>query len=405
MNQSFIYDAIRTPRARAKPDGGLADISPLELLTVLYRELQRRNQLDPVWVEDVILGCVSQFDEQGGNIAKASLMYANWPDSVPGITVNRFCSSGLDAINIGMMEIMAGQAGCVVTGGVEMMSRVPMLSDRAVMFSDPDIALPSRMLMMGSGADLIASDYNISREMIDELAYESQQRAATAKREGYFSSIIPILNKVKGRIIEQDECIRDNISLEQLAALPPAFSSLGQQGADALQLSEHSHLNEIRHIHTAGNSPAMADAAALVLVGNEALQERLCKKPVARILAVSTTCSDPLQVVSGCTGATAKLMSEHNISAEEIDLFELHEAFSATSIACQRELNISSDKLNVNGGAIALGHPMGATGAIMMGALIDELVRRKLQTGIVATSGAAGIGTAMLISLCQGASD
>ena len=400
MNQTFIYDAIRTPRGRAKPEGGLADISPLKLLAVLYKEIQRRNQLDPIWVEDVILGCVSQVNEQGGNIAKASLMYAGWPDSVPGMSVNRFCSSGLDAINIGVMKILAGQASCVVTGGIEMMSRVPMLSDKAVMFTDANIALASRMLMMGSGADLIASDYGISREALDKLAYKSQQRAAKATREGFFRSIIPIHNPVKKRTITQDECIRSSISLAQLAALPPAFAELGDSGVDALQLSEHSHLTEIIHVHTAGNSPSMADAAALVLLGDESLQENLKKTPVARVLAVATTCNDPLQVVSGCTAATAKLMSEQNITVEDIDLFEIHEAFAATIIACQRELNIRSDKLNVNGGVIAMGHPMGATGAIMLGTLIDELTRRKLKTGIVATSGAAGIGTALLISLC-----
>ena len=400
MNQTFIYDAIRTPRGRAKPEGGLADISPLKLLSILYKEIQRRNQLDPIWVEDVILGCVSQVNEQGGNIAKASLMYAGWPDSVPGMSVNRFCSSGLDAINIGVMKILAGQASCVVTGGIEMMSRVPMLSDKAVMFTDASIALSSRMLMMGSGADLIASDYGISREALDKLAYKSQQRAAKATREGFFRSIIPIHNPVKKRTITQDECIRSSISLAQLAALPPAFAELGDSGVDALQLSEHSHLTEIIHVHTAGNSPSMADAAALVLLGDESLQENLKKTPVARVLAVTTTCNDPLQVVSGCTAATAKLMSEQNITVEDIDLFEIHEAFAATIIACQRELNIRSDKLNVNGGVIAMGHPMGATGAIMLGTLIDELTRRKLKTGIVATSGAAGIGTALLISLC-----
>ena len=400
MNHTFIYDAIRTPRGRAKPEGGLADISPLKLLSVLYREIQHRNQLDPVWVEDVILGCVSQVNEQGGNIAKASLMYAGWPDSVPGMSVNRFCSSGLDAINIGVMKILAGQASCVVTGGIEMMSRVPMLSDKAVMFTDANIALSSRMLMMGSGADLIASDYGISREALDKLAYKSQQRATKATREGFFRSIIPIHNPVKKRTITQDECIRSSISLAQLAALPPAFAELGDSGVDALQLSEHSHLTEIIHVHTAGNSPSMADAAALVLLGDESLQENLKKTPVARVLAVTTTCNDPLQVVSGCTAATAKLMSEQNITVEDIDLFEIHEAFAATIIACQRELNIRSDKLNVNGGVIAMGHPMGATGAIMLGTLIDELTRRKLKTGIVATSGAAGIGTALLISLC-----
>jgi acetyl-CoA C-acetyltransferase len=400
VHQSFIYDAIRTPRGKAKPEGGLSDIAPLKLLSILYKEIEVRNQLNLSYIEDVILGCVSQVNEQGGNIAKASLMYSGWPDSIPGMTVNRFCSSGLDAINIGVMKILTGQARCLVAGGIEMMSRVPMLSDKSVMFTDANIALSSRMLMMGSGADLIASEYKISREMLDNLAYTSQQRAARATREGLFKSIIPIENPIKKRMITQDECIRDNISLEELAALPPAFAELGHTGVDALQLSEHHELNKIAHHHTAGNSPAMADAAALVLIGDEALQENFETAPIARVIAVATTCNDPLQVVSGCTAATAKLMSEQNLSVKDIDLFEIHEAFAATVIACQRDLKISSDKLNVNGGVIAMGHPMGATGAIMLGTLIDELSRRDLKTGIVATSGAAGIGTALLISIC-----
>lgn len=397
MNSAFIYEAIRTPRGKARPDGGLADITPFELMKTLYDALVERTSLDKNYVEDVILGCVTQAGEQGGNIAKASLLYSGWPDQVPGLTVNRYCSSGLDAINIASMKVMTGQAHCTIAGGIEMMSRVPMLSDKATMFADAKFALNHRMLMMGSGADLIASLYNISREDVDTIAYLSQQRASKASNSGWFKSIIPVNNPVKDIIVATDECIRGRTTMESLAALPPAFSALGEQGVDALQIKEHSTLDSISHVHTAGNSPAMADAASLLLIGDESLGERIGKIPRARIIAAATVCDDPLQVVSGCAKATASLMSQENLTPEGVDLFELHEAFAATSIKCQRDLGISHEKLNVNGGVIALGHPMGATGGIMMGTLLDELERRSLKTGIVAASGAAGSGTAILI--------
>ena len=397
MKQAFIYDAIRTPRGRAKNDGGLTDLTPFELLKALYDALEQRTHLDRNRVEDVVLGCVTQVGEQGGNIAKASLLYAGWPDHIPGLTVNRYCSSGIDAINIAAMKVMTGQAQCTIAGGIEMMSRVPILSDKATLFSDSAQALSHRMLMMGSGADLIASLYDMSRQQVDEVAFKSQQRAAYARIQGWFSSIIPVFNPVKDIMVSDDECIRERISMGDLGALKPYFADIGAQGVDALQCSEHPQLDSIRHIHTAGNSPAMADAASLLLIGDESLSKNLGKKPRARVVAVATVCDDPLEVVSGCAKATATLMSQQGINSSDIDLFELHEAFAATSIKCQRDLNIDDEKLNVNGGCIALGHPMGATGGIMMGTLLDELERRKRKTGIVAASGAAGSGTAILV--------
>ena len=397
MKQAFIYDAIRTPRGRAKNDGGLTDLTPFELLKVLYDALEQRTHLDRNRVEDVVLGCVTQVGEQGGNIAKASLLYAGWPDHVPGLTVNRYCSSGIDAINIAAMKVMTGQAQCTIAGGIEMMSRVPMLSDKATLFSDSAQALRHRMLMMGSGADLIASLYDMSRQQVDEVAFKSQQRAAHARTQGWFSSIIPVFNPVKGIMVSADECIRETASMEELGALKPFFADIGAQGVDALQCQEHPELETIRHVHTAGNSPAMADAASLILIGDESLSDTLSQPPRAKIIAMATACDDPLEVVSGCAKATATLMSQQGLKASDIDLFELHEAFAATSIKCQLSLGIGDEKLNVNGGCIALGHPMGATGGIMMGALLDELERRKSKTGIVAASGAAGSGTAILI--------
>jgi acetyl-CoA C-acetyltransferase len=295
------------------------------------------------------------------------------------------------------MKVMTGQAQCTIAGGIEMMSRVPMLSDKATLFSDSAQALRHRMLMMGSGADLIASLFDMSRQQVDEVAFKSQQRAAHARAEGRFSSIIPVFNPVKGIMVSADECIRETASMEELSALKPFFADIGAQGVDALQCQEHPELETIRHVHTAGNSPAMADAASLILIGDESLSDTLGQPPRAKIIAMATACDDPLEVVSGCAKATATLMSQQGLKASDIDLFELHEAFAATSIKCQLSLGIGDEKLNVNGGCIALGHPMGATGGIMMGTLLDELERRKSTTGIVAASGAAGSGTAILV--------
>lgn len=397
MNQAFIYDAIRTPRGRAKFGGGLSDMTPLQLMDSLFAALVERTGLDNSIVEEVVFGCVSQVGEQGGNIAKASLLFSKWPDHVPGLTINRYCSSGLDAINIASMKVLTGQAKCTIAGGIEMMSRVPMLSDKAMMFSNFEFGLDHRMLMMGSGADLIASLYDISREEADSVAFLSQKRAFEATNQGRFKSIVPIYNPIRDIWVNSDECIRENTSMASLAEMPLAFSDLSKRGVNALQLKEHPRLDQIKHVHTAGNSPAMADAAALLLIGDEYLGETLELVPRAKIIAATSVCDDPLQVVSGCAKATKKLMDKEGLCESDIDVFELHEAFAATSLKCQRDLNISEKKLNVNGGCIALGHPMGATGGIMMSTLMDELELRKSKTGIVAASGAAGSGSAILI--------
>ena len=399
MHPVFIYDAIRTPRGKARSDGGLHDLLPHDLLKCLYQHLQQRTGLDPALVGDVLLGCVTQHGEQAGNIAKASTLYAGWPSSIGGMTVNRFCSSSVDAISIAALKITAGQEQTLVAGGVEMMSRVPMLADQASVFVDPAFAAQCRMLMMGSGADLIATLCGVSREQADAVALQSQQRADHARRNGYFSSIVAVPNPVKGITVTEDECIRANVTAESLAALAPAFADLGSKGVDAFQLAGYPELTGIDHVHTAGNSPAMADAAALLLLGNEALGRRIDAAPRARIVDAATASDDPLQVLSGCVAATRKLMARQNLGAADVDLFELHEAFAATTIKCQQDLGIPSDKLNVNGGVIALGHPMGATGAIMTGTLLDELQRRGLKRGIVAASGAAGAGSALLLEM------
>jgi acetyl-CoA C-acetyltransferase len=397
MREVFIYDAIRSPRTRAKESGGLHDLLPHDLLKSLYGSLVERTNLDPDMVGDVLLGCVTQQGEQAANIAKTSTLYAGWPSSVGGLTVNRFCSSSIDAISIGMLKIAAGQEDVIVAGGVEMMSRVPMLSDQAKVFIDPAFAAQCQMLMMGSGADLIATLNGVSREQADSIAVQSQQRAHYARENGYFKSIVPVYNPVKDITVSEDECIRGGATVDTLGELPPAFAGIGAKGVDALQMAANPEITEIAHVHTAGNSPAMADAASLVLLGDASLGGKLGIAPRAKIVAAATANEDPLQVLTGCVAATQKLMAQQGLAADDVDLFELHEAFAATVVKCQKDLGISEDKLNVNGGVIALGHPMGATGAIMAGVLLDELERRDCKRGIVAASGAGGAGSAMLI--------
>lgn len=396
MKEAFLFDALRSPRGRAKDSGGLHELTPQALLQQLYAALVERTGLDPATVDDVILGCVTQQGEQAGNIAKSSTLYSGWPSWVPGITVNRYCSSGIDAIALAGAKINAGLAETVVAGGVEMMSRVPMLADKARVFGDPEFAVACRMLMMGSGADLIASLHGVSREAADAVALLSQQRAAHASQAGYFDkSLIPIMTAPG--TVDRDECVRPDISADDLAALPPAFAELGAAGTDSLQLQGHNHLDAINHIHTAGNSPAMADGAALLLVGDNELASRCGLTPRARITTSVTVSADPLQVLSGCVEATRTLMQRQGLSSADVDLFEIHEAFAATSVMARQTLGIDEGKLNVNGGVIALGHPMGATGAMMAGVLLDELERRDLGCGIVAAAGAAGTGSALFI--------
>ena len=398
MRDVFIYDAIRSARTRAKANGGLHALTPPELLKPLYQALAQRNQLDPALVSEVILGCVTQHGEQAGNIAKTSALFAGWPESVSGLTVHRFCSSSIDAIALAGLKVATGQTPAIVAGGVEMMSRVPMLSDEARVFSDPAYAIRHQMLLMGSGADLIATRIGASREDCDAVALESQKRAARAQLEGRFHSIIPI--KTPQGMINEDECVRADITATDLANLPAAFAELGDAGADFIQLQKFPELKAIEHVHTAGNSPAMCDAAALILIGDRAFGQALGIAPRARLVASAAASGEPLEVVGGCITAVEALLADQKITAKAIDLFEIHEAFAATVVKTRLVLGLDNSRLNVNGGVIALGHPMGATGAIMAGTLIDELYRQQLKNGIVAASGAAGSGSAIMLEHC-----
>ena len=396
MDPVYIVDSIRTPRARANDKGGLHKLNPYELLDYLYKDFEKKHFLNLHSIDEVIIGCVTQYGEQAGNIAKASSLFSGYPDSISGLTINRFCSSSLDAINLAYLKVQSQQANNVIAGGVEMMSRVPMLSDEAAIWNDIEIAERARIFLMGSGADLIASLFNISRDDVDKQALKSQQNALNAQKNNYFKSIIPVTCKNKLIHCVEDECIRTDTTLESLALLEPSFKRLGEKGVDEAQLNLFRNLKEISHVHTAGNSPAMADAASMTLLSNKKIQEN-GHRARAKIISVATVNDDPLLVLSGCILATQKILSQNNLKVSDVDLFEIHEAFASTMIYCQQELKIDDDKLNVNGGCIALGHPMGATGSIMMSTLLDELERQDLAIGIVATSGAAGAGTAILI--------
>ena len=397
MKPVYILESVRTPRAKAKESGGLHDLNPFELLDSLYKFYSTNAIVDPDNLEEVILGCVTQYGEQAGNIAKSSALYSQYPDHVSGLSINRFCSSSLDAINIGYLKIASGQNNIIMAGGIEMMSRVPMLSDKAAIWTNVNIAKKSRIFMMGSGADLIASVNKISRLDADTQALSSQKKAVYAQKNGHFKSIVPVFNPQKDFVCAEDECIRAETTIENLSSLNPSFEELGKNGVDALQLKYFPQLSEIVHIHTAGNSPAMSDAASITLLSSSSSSASSDYRSRGIIKAVSVVSANPLLVLSGCIEATKQLLIKNNLTINDIDLFEIHEAFASTIILAQRELNIPENKLNVNGGCIALGHPMGATGSIMLSSLLDEMERQDLDQGIVATSGAAGAGTALLI--------
>ena len=369
----------------------------VELATALIEAIFARTNANRS-VDALLLGAVGQVGAQGGHIALVSKFRAELPDETAAISLNNYCVSGLSAVGQAAAMVESGQCATALAGGVEMMSRVPMLSDEARVFSDPAYAVRHQMLLMGSGADLIATRIGASREDCDAVALQSQQRAAQAQQEGRFQSIIPI--ETPEGVISEDECIRADMTAERLAKLPPAFAELGAAGADRVQLAKFPELGAIEHVHTMGNSPAMCDAGALVLLGDAALGQSLGISPRARLITSTTASGEPLEVVSGCVTVTEALLADQGLSPKDIELFEIHEAFAATVVKTRQVLGIDDSCLNVNGGVIALGHPMGATGAIMTGTLIDELHRQQLNKGVVAASGAAGSGSALLLERC-----
>jgi len=397
MNQAYIVDAVRIPRARAKgKEGAYGMLKPVELLEPLFHAIAARNQLDSHQVEDVLLGCNTQTDQQGANLAKISALYAGWPDKVSGVTINRFCCSGLDAINIGAAKILSGMESLVVAGGVEKFSSVPMFSDNGPWFSDPKVIQKTRFLHMGLAADLIAQQQDYSRETLDELALQSHQRAAHASKNNYFSnSLVPIKDKLGNPILNQDDSIRENINIEKLAQLPASFSAFteaGQKVVDQVYPQDN-----LQALHSAGNSPALVDGASLVLLASEQKCSELNLKPRARIRHFANASDEPVKMLTGHICAMEKMLAATGLKASDIDLWEVNESFAASVLNFQKHFEIADSQINVNGSAIAMGHPLGATGGNLLGMLLDELERQQKKLGVIAICGGAGVGVVTLI--------
>lgn len=397
---AYIFDAIRTPRGRGKTSGSLYEVKPIDLLTPLFTELKQRYELDTSQVDDVILGCVTPIGEQGGNIAKTAALYAGWDLSVPGVQINRFCASGLDAVNMAAMKVRSGWEDLVVAGGVESMSRVPMGSDGGPMMLDPAVSMQIGYVPQGIGADLIATLEGFSREDVDRYALCSQQRAAHARANGYFKSIVPVRDQNGLVVLAEDEHIRPDTTLETLAALPPAFEMVGAMGFDAVALQKYVTVERIHHVHTAGNSSGIVDGAALVLIGTREKGEALGLKPRARIVAAALVSTEPTIMLTGPAPASKKALQKAGMTLDDIDLIEVNEAFAAVVLKFMRDMGLEEEgpeRVNVNGGAIAMGHPLGATGAMLLGTALDELERRDLSTALITLCVGGGMGIATII--------
>lgn len=395
---ALIFDAVRTPRGKGRQGGALNAVTPVDLQKALIAAVLERNALNPALIDDLVLGCVTQVGEQGGNIAKVSALHAGLSATVPGMTINRYCTSGLDACNIAAMKVMTGLDNTVLAGGVESMSRVPILSDEASFYTDQSMFKSARFVPMGLAADLIASLDDISREDCDEYAVRSQHRAARAQQDGSFShSLISVQNPETGETIIEDECVRASISTEKLATFEPLFGQIARQGYEAAFKSEFPDLDTMRYVHHVGNSPAIVDGASLTLIGSEQAANEFALKPRARIRAMSNVSDNELLALTGGITAANDVLDRAGMSYDDIDLIEFNEAFASTSIKFIRDTGWGDSQVNVNGGAIALGHAMGATGATLICTVLDELERRDLSIGLVAVSGAAGIGTATII--------
>ncbi len=402
-NEAYLYDAIRTPRGRGKNDGALHAIPPVELLVTLFQALQRRNQLDTAQVDDVLLGCVTPIGEQGGNIARTAALYAGWDLDVPGAQVNRFCASGLEAVNLAAMKVRSGWEELVVAGGIESMSRVAMGTDGGAMYEDPRVSAAIGFVPQGIGADLIATIEGFSRADVDRFAVESQRRAAHATAQGAFRSIIPVYGPDGSLCLDRDEHIRANASLEGLASLKPAFAAVGAARFDAVALAKYPGVAAIDHVHTAGNSSGIVDGAALVLVGSQAAGERLGLRPRARIVAAALVGTEPTIMLTGPGPAAKKALALAGMGVKDIDLFEVNEAFAAVVLRFLRDVGLEDmARVNVNGGAIALGHPLGATGAMLLGTALDELERRGLGTALITLCVGGGMGIATIIERALG---
>ena len=399
MTEAFIYDHVRSPRGRGKQGGSLNPITPMDLTTQVLQGLRDRNELDTSILDDVILGCVAPVGEQGANIARVAVINADYAESVPGKQINRFCASALEAVNAAASQVMSGQSQAAIGGGVECMSRVPMGSDGGAMAIDPQTAYNTHFVPQGIGADLIATLHGFTREDADAYAVASQQRAAHAWENGYFSkSILPITDHVGEVVLDHDETVRGDASMESLAGLKPDFAMMGDQaGFDDVAIQRYPQVEAIDHVHTAGNSSGIVDGAAAVLVGSAEAGEKMGLKPRARIRSFASIGSEPTIMLTGPAPASLKALKLAGMDKSDIDLWELNEAFASVVLLYMKLLDIPHDKINVNGGAIAMGHPLGATGAMVLGTLVDEMERRDLETGLVTLCIGAGMGTATII--------
>ncbi len=399
MPDAFIYDAVRTPRGRGKPDGALHEVTALNLAAQALGAIKERNKLDPLLVDDVVMGCVDPVGEAGGDIARTAALVAGFGNEVPGIQINRFCASGLDAINFASAQIMSGQHQMTIGGGVESMSRVGIGASGGAWAMDPEIALQSYFLPQGISADLIATKYGFSRDDVDAYAVESQKRAGKAWEEGRFKNSVLTVKDCNGLpILAKDEHMRPSTTMQNLAALNPSFVQMGEMaGFDAVAVQRYPEVEAVNHVHTPGNSSGIVDGAAAVLIGSAEAGRSAGLKPRARIRQFANIGSEPSIMLTGPVPVTEKVLKKAGMVVGDIDLYELNEAFASVVLRYMQALDIPHDKINVNGGAIAMGHPLGATGAMILGTVLDELERRNLSTALVTLCIGMGMGTATII--------
>ena len=398
--EAYIYDAVRTPRGRGKATGSLHEVKPISLVVGLIDELRRRfPELDPATIDDIVLGVVSPLGDQGGDIAKAAAIMAGLPHTVAGVQLNRFCASGLEAVNTAALKVRSGMEEMVLAGGVESMSRVPMGSDGGAWAMDAETAFETGFVPQGIGADLIATLEGWGRDDVDAYALESQTRAAKAWANGYFArSVVPVTDRNGVVVLDRDEHVRAGTTMEALGSLKPSFAMMGEQGGfDAVALQRYHWVEKIDHVHTPGNSSGIVDGAALVLVGTEAAGKAAGITPRARVVATALSGADPTIMLTGPAPATRKALDKAGMSVDQIDLFEMNEAFAAVVLRFMKDMGVPHEKVNVNGGAIAMGHPLGATGAMILGTLLDELERRELRHGLATLCVGGGMGIATIV--------
>ena len=399
MTDAYIFDHVRSPRGRGRPNGSLHEVTPVDLLSQVLAAVRDRNELDTGKLDDVVMGCVSPVGEQGSVIARTAVLNAEFDETVPGKQLNRFCASGLEAINAAAAQIMAGQSDLTIGGGVECMSRVPMGSDSGALHADPSVAYKTYFVPQGIGADLIATKWGFKREDVDAYALESQKRASRAWDEGFFNaSVVPIHDHIGMTLLEKDEHPRPSTTMDDLSGLKPAFEVPGTQaGFDAVALQKYPEVEAIDHVHTAGNSSGIVDGAAAVLLGSKEIGDALGLKARARIRGFSSIGTDPTIMLTGPAPSAEKALKRCGMTVDDIDLFELNEAFASVVLLFMQRLDIPHDKINVNGGAIAMGHPLGATGAMIFGTVLDELERRDQTTALINLCVGGGMGTATII--------